>query len=264
MPLLHPNYLKFEKPKNELYLTLSALVDKSYYSEIVRIQNRITSIISKHALTKKIVLVRNCNQLVNDFRSVGRLIYIYPKERLHISIFSLATYNIVNLHEFDTAREVIEDTPNFNKLKRIIIGFKDDFTRQILSNNEEINVKIKGLFLPAGLEGSISLSVFPNSSGFSYNLNKFKKHVQTQLDKELLANEFKIKAYPEQTPQYFALNIFRFIDNAEYVTNIGPEFYSQLRSVSEIIEEKPIDINMIPCITISDPYLSNKKYTASW
>lgn len=250
---LHPHFIKFEKPKNELYLTFSAIVDEKCRSRILKIQDKIEKIIKKEEFLKDLGIEKERKGLNKRIARGDRFIYKYPTESLHFSIVNFATYNIISLQDFDNARKIIEKTTNFKKLKTKI----KDFTTILLKFRK---VKIRRIYLSAGIENSLALNAFPDNKDFFEILEKEGECIKKKMAKDLINNDFKIKAYPKENFRYFALNIFRFIDRKEFTFNQRGSFYKKIEEEINLkLKKNPIVIKTESCIVISDPYLANDK-----
>jgi len=259
--LLHPHFIKFEKPKNELYLTFSAVVDEKNNKYILNIQKKIIKIVKEEEMLKDLGIEEERKCLYKRIKREDRFIYKYTPKRLHFSIFNFVTYNIVDLVKFEDERKIIESTIDFEKLKNEAKKFKDNFSTKLLNKDNLIEVKIGGIYLSGGIDGSLTLKAFPIKPSF---FEKLKKITETKI-KEMakrdlpISDDVKIKACPEKNYQYFALNIFRFIDrNDPPPFNQGGSFYKKIEKINKDIKEKKPIIKMKPCIIISDPYLANE------
>ncbi len=260
--LLHPHFIKFEKPENRLSLSFSAVAKKEDRKRISDIQKEIKKIVKKEEMLKDLGIEEEREGLYKRIKRGDRFIYKYPPESLHFSIVNFATYdtgkNAVSLRDFDDVRKNIEDTANFEKLRANIEIFKGSFLREVLENNEFIDVQIGRIYLPAGIEGSLALNAFPKTKCFFTNLGKIVEETRKRMDTEKLpvSHNLKIKAYSEKNYQYFALNIFRFIDRDENHFNQGGTFYKKVEKINSS-GKFPFKLKMKPCIVISDPYLAN-------
>jgi hypothetical protein len=259
MNLLHPHFIKFEKPKNELNFTFSAVVDKKENKRILDIQKETIKIIKKEEMLKDLEIEKKRNGFYKRIARGDRFIYKYPSDRLHFSIVNFTTYDIISLKDFDKARGAVEKTTNFRKLKTKIKNFKKLFLQSLENKFKE--VMIRRIYLPAGIEGSLALNAFPTKKEFFINLEKIVKETRKKMNtKELpISHNLEIKAYPKENYQYFALNIFRFIDRDDIPINRKDNFYKKIEKVNSKLKKNPIKIKMKPCIVISDPYLANDK-----
>lgn len=253
--MLHPHFIKFEKPKNNLYLTFSAVVDSNSRKILLDIQDKVEEIIKKSDGLKCVDLEKTKEGLYKKISGQNRFIYRYPGDTLHFSILNFATYNIVTLCNFEGARKIIKNTANFRELIKEIKKFKNSFTKKVEK------VRIERIYLPGGIEGSLALSVLPvtiNGKLFE-DLNSIKKNTEREMNKKLISHDLKIKAYPEGDCKYFALNIFRFIDKDDTLLDQGGSFYQEIEKINQEIKKETIKIK--PCIVISDPYLANNEPT---
>ena len=143
MKLLHPHFIKFEKPKNELNLTFSArVVEKGEKKILDFFQKEIENIIKKQKMLKDIEIEDSLGSLRKRIKRGDRFIYRYPPRRLHFSIVNFATYEIRNLSKFNEVSKKIKEKANFESLKDKIEEFKGQFQKSI-------KVKIEGIYLPA-------------------------------------------------------------------------------------------------------------------
>lgn len=252
--MLHPNYIKFEKPKHELYLTYNAIADDGSKSMISEIQQNIEDIIKGSNELKDIEFIEDEPTLYNQIRNHNRFIYKYPLSTLHISITNFVTYNILNLQDFDNASNVIQKTSNFLKLLEVARSFEKFFLNEIINHNKPLTFIIKRLYLSGGIENSLSLSVFPLDQNFFVSLERISIEAKKMLDNEYISHNLEIKAYPFNNRKYFALNIFRFIDNENANINQLGSFYGAIDEIN--FDFKETAINMIPQLVISDPYFA--------
>jgi hypothetical protein len=141
------------------------------------------------------------------------------------------------------------------------ISLEDLYKTSSLLENKFKEVMIRRIYLPAGIEGSLALNAFPTKKEFFINLEKIVKETRKKMNtKELpISHNLEIKAYPKENYQYFALNIFRFIDRDDIPINRKDNFYKKIEKVNSKLKKNPIKIKMKPCIVISDPYLANDK-----
>jgi len=262
--LLDPHFIKFEDPKRELYLTFSAVVDKKGSEYISNIQKKIREIMEKEEILKDLEIKEGIEDLHGRIERRDRFIYQYPKDRLHFSIVNFATYEIVYLDKFDEARNNISHTINFEDLEKEVCNFKKLFNEEI--SKDEFMVEIKRIYLPAGVKDSLTLNAFPFplEDGFFKNLKRIRGLTKKKINKEQISHEIEIKAYPKDDFQYFALNMFRFIDSnnipeKERFLSKAEGFYKKIEKINKDLKEKKPIIKMEPCIVVSDPYLANKK-----
>lgn len=250
---LHPHFIKFEKPKNELNLTFSAMVDSEDIKAILDIQDKIKKIIEKSDELKYINVEETTDGLYKKIFNQNRFIYKYPQHTFHFSIVNFATYDIVALNKFESAREIIEKTDNFNNLKTAVKGFKDNLIKKISKDN--IEVRIEKIYLPGGIENSLTLNVSPVDGNFFTDLKTTKADTEKTINENLIYHDLKIKAYPDEDYRYFALNVFRFIDKNNTPLNEAGIFYQGLEKINKEIKKE--NLRMKLCIVVSDPYLAN-------
>jgi hypothetical protein len=251
--MLHPNFIQFEKPKNELYLTLSAVVSKGDQKTIKNIQNKIEGFVKKSDKLKYLAIESKVKDLHDKItEGEDRFIYRYPLHTLHSSIINLATYTNISFKDFEKSRKIIQNTDNFKKLYQ-----RNKHINNFLKKYKSIEVTIKRIYLPAGIENSLALNIFPKEKTLFDELEKTRKEIEKKLNKEKnpISHNVEIKAFPKKNHQYLALNIFRFIDREKFLINEGGTFYSKIEEINSKLTE--IEIKMNPCLVVSDPYLSN-------
>ena len=264
--MLRPDYIKFEKPKNELYLTFSAIPCKDSIENILDIQKDIEGIIKNNKGLKCIDFLNKKEDLHKRISNLyrGKFIYRYPKDTFHFSIVNFATYDIVSLNDFEIARKNIERTDNFIELREEIKNFKKRFEAVVLENkSNEFTVEIRRIFLPGGIENSLALNVFPTDENFFKNLECITKEAEGRINKKFLTHDLKIKAHPEKSPAYFVLNLFRFIDKEESYFE-QQNFYEEIEKINKNLKENFIKIKAKIRIVVSDPYLSNPNPWIKW
>lgn len=260
---LHPHFIKFEKPKNELYLTFSAVVKDNEKNKILKIQKNVAKIIKKEKTLGDLEIEEKRDGLYKRIERGDRFVYKYPLDRLHFSMVNFATYdirkNIVSLQDFDKAREFIENTANFRGLKKKIKNFKKLFLKSL--EGKSIKVEIRRVYLSGGIEGSLALNAFPIKEKFFENLDRITENKIKEIDSEdlPLPHNIEIKAHPKKNYKYFALNIFRFIDRNDNHFNQGGSFYKKIEKINK--DFKRFTIKMKPRIVVSDPYLANNEPT---
>lgn len=250
---LHPNFIKFEKPENKLFLTVSALIKKEYRKDILDIQNRIEKIIKEKTNLKNLSIEKDKDNLsYNKIINRGDFIYRYPEDTFHFSIANFLTYNIVE-ENFNDSKEIIREDNTFKSALEKARNFKNKL------GTETIKTEIKRIYIPGGIESSIAVNVFPEQS-FLEKLKEKRKFMETELVKDLIYNDFGIKAYPQDNFQYFALNIFRFISKKESKMK-NKNLRNELLEINKNLNKNPITAEFKINIVISNPYLSNKNPT---
>lgn len=260
--LVDPHFIKFEKPKNELYLTFSAVIKKEDNECILNIQKTIIKIVKEEKILKDLGIEEERKDLYGRIEKGDRFIYKYPRDKLHFSIVNFATYKIVSLDRFEKARDSISHTINFEKLKDEVCNFEKLFNEEVSKN--EFKVEIRRIYLPSGVEDSLALNAFSLGGRFFKNLKSIVGLTENKINQNQISHEIEIKAYPKDDFQYFALNMFRFIDSEnkpekERFLDRCRGFYKKIEDINKDIKIFPFTIKMKPCIVISDPYLANKE-----
>ncbi len=90
MKLLHPHFIKCEKPKSELNLTFSAMVKVNGEKKISKIQKVVENVIKKQEMLKGIEMEDKPRGLYKRIRRGDRFICKYPSK---ISSALLAKFN---------------------------------------------------------------------------------------------------------------------------------------------------------------------------
>jgi len=231
---MNPYFIKFEKPKEELYLTISCLV-KSEDKRLISSRDRIIKL-----LENKLSVINLDGENYKDYEKV---VAKYKEDRLHFSLMNLLTYEINENFDFETLREGLEVNDFFIKAKE---KGKEIMSKIKIKNEGEI----KNIYFPQAIENSIAYNVYLNDEDTSFikSFNYYRTGI-----KEIDNNSNKIKIHGDN----FAINIVRFInnDNKDYYLKI--DLYKEIEKINFDLRKKPIKVTFDLELVVSNPYLSN-------
>lgn len=239
--------IKFEKRKNEQYLTISCLIKDAKDKDIKKIQKNLWKELNNEFNDVKFAeSIKELNEETNK----DLIIYKYPLNRIHFSLFSIST-RIVPRYSFEEMAKSLKKEKRFkeikNELKKII---KEDI---LYNKNFSKSWKIRRIYFPQKIENSIALNIY-TSINFS-DLKILEKKIKNKLEKYHLEGEIKLKIYNEE---YFAINLIRFIHKEKDDYFRESLIYKKIEKINRNLEANPIDVNFLVRPTISDPYLSNR------
>lgn len=233
---MNPYFIKFEKPKKELYLTVSCLISDNN-NRIINIRDDILSIINNEKLN--IISFEGEN-----YKEYEQVIAKYKEDRLHFSLINLLTYELNGNLDFETMREKLRTNGFF--LKAISEG------KEIMQKIKiERRGKIKNIYFPQSIENSITCNLYLNDKDTSF-INFFKNY-KTGIEE--IDNNKKIKINPGNN---FSVNIVRFINNGKEDYYLKSELYKKIEEINLELKNEPIEISFDLRLVISNPYLSNR------
>lgn len=233
---MNPYFIKFEKPKKELYLTVSCLISDNN-NRIINIRDDILSIINNEKLN--IISFEGEN-----YKEYEQVIAKYKEDRLHFSLINLLTYELNGNLDFETMREKLRTNDFF--LKAISEG------KEIMQKIKiERRGKIKNIYFPQSIENSITCNLYLNDKDTSF-INFFKNY-KTGIEE--IDNNKKIKINPGNN---FSVNIVRFINNGKEDYYLKSELYKKIEEINLELKNEPIEISFDLRLVISNPYLSNR------
>jgi len=244
--------IKFEKPKEELYLTLSVILQENIENNNDAI-NKIINI-QKNLINNNEV-IKDANKLQSRLQNLkNKIIYQYPKGRLHFSVINFLTFKLVNHKSFKNRADNIKKQKYFKDIKKIVKSIKPKI--------KEVDSRIKRIYAPKRIGSSLALNLYIDNFDWFKNLEKIKEKIKKEfLSNSIPNNEVEIKAYPEDIYEYFAINIFRFINKNEQFFYKLDNIYEKIKKENKKLRNNPISFKIKKfTLVISDPYLANKDY----
>jgi uncharacterized protein YaaR (DUF327 family) len=244
----NPYPIKFEKRKAEQYLTISCRITNP--EEIKEIQNSLWN--ELNGTFENVKPIDNIEGLypkdkknLEDF-----MVYKYPLDRIHFSLFVILTKAIPDYLEFEKMANLLEKDDSFKKAKEEIIKIMEEISS---SGDFLKNGQVKRIYFPQKIENSIALNIY--TKDFQY-LKNLEEKIKNRLKKHSLEGEIKLKIYNEE---YFAINLIRFIHkDKDFCLKGNNHVYEKIKEINKKLEKDPITLNFEIKATISDPYLSNK------
>lgn len=246
----NPYFIKFEKRKSELYLTISCIIENN---SILNIQERLWKELREEFKEHKdIEFVEDINRL-NQENNIKLIIYKYPKERIHFSLINLLTRNDIEYSKFEEIFELLKKDDTFKNIKNDIENIiEKNIKKKIIEGT------IKRLYFPQKIEGSIALNISIDQKEWSSYLGSLESTIKKVLEKYCLDGEVKLKMHNDK---YFAINLIRFINNKSDDSFAGlcreSSIYKKINEINKELEES-FKSSFKTCFVISDPYLSNK------
>jgi len=236
--------IKFEKRKSELYLAISCLIKKN--KEIMDIQDNLWKELRNIDDVDFVEDINTLNQKNNK-----KIVYKYPIDRIHFSLFVILTLNIDSLN-FEEECELFKKEKTFKEIGNIIAKVIDE---EILANHKFLKSgKVKRIYFPSKqkIENSIALNIFTENLEFLENL---ELNIKNRLKKYYPEEGIKLKI---RDKEYFVINLIRFINNDDSNDIKESSIYEKIEKINKELEEKPIKADFDIEFVISDPYLSNK------
>jgi len=203
--------------ENNLHLTLSNIIKNQNY-EIIN------SILGIQGL------------LISDLESAVSL-FICAKDIIHHSLV-----DFLPTEKFENASDIVNYKRKYQDLIVKIAKAVEKSKNDIENNQIVIGSVYKG-------EKSIALEAYPSQDILSF-AEKIKMSVKTEGDFP------KVKGFPPEKPEKFAINIIRFFRKITGTEN--QIFNERVVELNQQLENKPIIFNLKNLsLVISDDYLSN-------
>ncbi|HRR95003.1 MAG TPA: hypothetical protein P5083_02610 [Candidatus Paceibacterota bacterium] len=244
----NPYPIKFEKRKNEQYLTISCIIKDTEEKCIEKIQNTLWEELNNKFGDVKFAKDR---EELNEETDKSLIIYKYQPDRIHFSLLVITTKSIPQYSQFEDISKLLKEEQSFKEIQSLLTKI----IQEEISLNKEFpkTGQIKRIYFPQKIEGSIALNIFIDNFKVLKNL---EGKIKERLSKYSLEGEIKLKMYEEK---YFAINLIRFISKEKDNCFKDSSIYKKIEKINKILKERPINVSFEARPTISDPYLSNKK-----
>jgi hypothetical protein len=237
---INPYFIKFEKPKEELYLTISCLV-KSKDSRFLGYQKQLLDILFEENKTIKQITLDKEN-----YKKEEVLIAQYNKDRIHFSLFNILTYELINGLSFESLRRALMQNDFFTNSLEKARGLENKIKERGMG-------EIRNIYFPQKLENSIAYNLYldEDSTVMVKELKDYEFGIR-----EIDNNKEKLKIHGDN----FAVNVARFINNKTDNFYLESNIYDKIKEINEDLVKTPIKVNFKARLVISNPYLSNEKY----
>ncbi|MDD5012947.1 MAG: hypothetical protein PHI45_03055 [Candidatus Pacebacteria bacterium] len=234
---MNPYFIKFEKPKKELYLTISCFINNED-GRFYKFRDDILELLKNTGLS--IIDLEGEN-----YKEYKQVIARYKERSLHFSLINLLTYNLNGNLDFETMKQNLKINPFFMESKEK----GEEIIRKI---KIEERGEIRNIYFPQSIENSIAYNLYLKDEDVSF-IKAFQNY-KTGIKE--LDNNKKVKINPGDN---FSVNIIRFINNEKEDYYLKSDLYKKIEEINLELKNKPIKVKFDLKMVISNPYLSNNE-----